>query len=297
MNHHVVARSHCQRAFARTVRPALEIASGDLVTFETTDEAYERLWRGESPDEIPDEDYNVVTGPVVVRTAEPGDSLKIEIIDIHIRRAWAVWIPGYGPLGDLSDELQVCPLPFANGQIAISERLKVPLSPMIGCIGLAPATGTASTLEPAYHFGGNMDLRELRVGATLLLPVQTSGAWLSIGDLHAAMGAGEPAHISLEAAGEATVRVTVEKNLRLLAPRIVLEDQTLCLSVLDQQGTIEQAAQLATRQAFDFLITEFSLTPFEAYAYVSANVELRLGGPASPIVIAVVPHPVTRSLK
>ena len=295
MNHHFVPRSHRQQAFARTGQPALEIDSGDIVTFETTDEVYERLWRGESPDEIPDEDYNIVTGPVVVRAAEPGDSLKIEIIDIHIRRAWAVWIPGYGPLGDLTDELQIRPLPFANGQIAISERLNVPLSPMIGCIGLAPATGSASTLEPAYPFGGNFDLRELSVGATLFLPVQTSGAWLSIGDLHAAMGAGEAAHISLEAAGEATVRVTAEKNLRLLAPRIVLEDRTLCLSVLDQQGTIEQAAQLVTRQAFDFLVTEFSLTPFEAYAYVSANVELRLGGPASPIVIAVVPHPEIRS--
>ena len=295
MDHHFVPRSHCQRAFARTDQPALEIASGDVVTFETTDEAYERLWKGESPDDIPDEDYNIVTGPVVVRSAEPGDSLKIEIIDIHIRRTWAVWIPGYGPLGDLTDQLQVRPLPFANGHISISDRLSVPLSPMIGCIGMAPATGTASTLEPAYHFGGNLDVRELCVGATLLLPVQTSGAWLSVGDLHAAMGTGEPAHISLEAAGEATVRVNVEKNLPLPAPRIVLEDRTLCLSVLNEQGTIEQAAQLATRYAYDFLISEFSLTPFEAYAYISANVELRLGGPASAIVIAVVPHPVILS--
>ena len=292
MNHHVVPSSRCQRAFARAAQPALEIDSGDVVTFETTDEAYERLWRGESPDEIPDEDYNIVTGPVVVRTAEPGDTLKIEIVDIHIRRAWAVWIPGYGPLGELTDQLHVRPFSFSNGQITISERLQVPLSPMIGCIGLAPATGTASTLEPAYPFGGNLDLRELSVGATLFLPVQTSGAWLSIGDLHAAMGTGEPAHISLEAAGEATVRVTVEKNLRLLDPRIVLEDKTLCLSVLNEQGTIEQAAQLATRQAFDLLVNEFLLTPFEAYAYVSAKVELRFGGPASAIVIAVVPHPV-----
>jgi amidase len=295
MDQHFVPRSHRQRAFGRTTQPALEISSGDVVTFETTDEAYERLWKGESPDEIPDDDYNIVTGPVVVHTAEPGDALKIEIVNIHIRRAWGVWIPGYGPLGDLTDELQVRPLEFANGQIAISDRLKVPLSPMIGCVGLAPDTGMASTLEPAYHFGGNLDLPELRVGTTLLLPVQTSGAWLSIGDLHAAMGTGEPTHISLEAAGEVTVRVTVEKNLRLFAPRLVQEGKTLCLSVLNEQGTIEQAAQLATRQAFDLLVNEFLLTPFEAYAYVSANVELRLGGPASAIVIAVVPHPVISS--
>ena len=126
---------------------------------------------------------------------------------------------------------------------------------------------------------------------TLLLPVQTSQAWLSVGDLHAAMGAGEPAHISLEAAGTATLRISVEKECHLKMPRIRFADRTLCLSVLDLEGTIEQASELATRQAFQMLTDEFALTPFEAYAFLSARVELRFGGPASPIVIAEVPHP------
>ena len=291
MNDHFVPRSCCQRAFERIERPALEIDSGEVVTFETSDDAYERLWRGESPDEIPDVDYNIVTGPVVIRGAEPGDSLRIEILDIHIARAWAVWIPDYGPFGSLTDHVQVQPLTITGGQLALSNRLKIPLAPMIGCMGLAPALGASSTLEPAYPYGGNLDLRELSPGAVLILPVQTSGAWLSVGDLHAAMGTGEPAHISLEASGTAVLRMTIEKQWKIPSPRIQLPNRTLCLSVMDLDGTLEQAAEQATQLAFQLLVDDFSLTPFEAYAYLSARVELRFGGPASPIVIADVPHP------
>lgn len=269
------------------------IDSGDIVTFETSDEAYERLWHGESPDSIPDEDFNVVTGPVAVRGAEPGDSLQIEILDIQIRRAWSVWIPEYGPLGDLTDHVIVHPLTMINERLVLSDRLQVRLSPMIGCIGLAPTEGCVSTLEPAYPFGGNLDLRELSPGAILFLPVQTALAWLSVGDLHAAMGMGEPAHLSLEASGTATLKVSVKKQTGLEMPKIRLADRTLCVAVLDLHGTIEQAAVLATRQAFQLLCEDFLLSPTEAYTYLCARVELRFGGPASPIVIADIPHPIT----
>lgn len=268
------------------------IDSGEIVTFETSDEAYERLWHGESPDLIADEDFNVVTGPVAVRGAEPGDSLRIEILDIQIRRAWSVWLPEYGPLGDLTDRVIVHPLTMIHDRLVLSDRLQVPVAPMIGCIGLAPSEGRASTLEPAYPFGGNLDLRELSAGATLFLPVQTSLAWLSVGDLHAAMGIGEPAHLSLEASGTVTLKVSVEKQTGLEMPRIKLANRTLCVSVLDLQGTIEKAAVVATRQAFQLLSEDFLLSPTEAYAYLSACVELRFGGPASPIVVADIPHPI-----
>lgn len=292
LTHNFVPRAHFQRFFERMNNPALEIDSGDIVTFETSDEAYERLWQGESPDSIPDEDFNVVTGPVAVRGAERGDSLRIEILAIQIHRAWSVWIPDYGPLGDLTDRVQVKPLSIVNDRLVLSDRLSVPLAPMIGCIGLAPSEGRASTLEPAYRFGGNLDLRELSPGATLLLPVQTSQAWLSIGDLHAGMGTGEPAHVGLEASGTVTLKVSVEKRSGLEMPRILLADRTLCLAVLDLEGTIENAAVFATQQAFQLLCDEFLLSPMEAYAYLSGCVELRFGGPASPIVIADIPHPV-----
>jgi len=291
MTHHIVPHTSCQRRFERVEHPAVEVDSGDVVTYQTSDWAYERLSRGDSPEEIPDEDYNIVTGPVVVRSAEPGDALRIDILDIQIHRAWSVLIPGYGPLGDLTDRVHADPLLIEKGRLRLSDRLAVPLAPMIGCIGLAPDSGTGSTLEPAYCYGGNLDLRELSSGAVLYLPVQTSGGWLSVGDLHAAMGAGEPAHLSLEAAGDATLQLAVEKNRRLDSPQIWLPGRTLCVAVMDLTGSLEEASQLATRQAYELLRAEFGLTATEAHGYLSARVALRFGGPASPIVIADVPHP------
>lgn len=291
MKHHSVPSTCCQRTFQRSENPAVEIDSGDVVTFETSDWAYERLSKGVPAEEIPDDEFNIVTGPVVVRSALAGDALRIEILDIQIRRAWSVWIPEYGPLGDLAENVHAIPLPIENDCLRLSPRLSVPLEPMIGCIGLAPADGKGSTLEPAYRYGGNLDLLELSVGAILYLPVQTSGGWLSVGDLHAAMGAGEPAHLSLEAAGVATLRITVETNRRLDSPQIRLPGRTLCVAVMGLEGSLEEAVQLATRQAYDLLRTEFALTANEAHGYLCARVGLRFGGPASPIVIAEVPHP------
>src|SRR5690349_22504872 len=98
-----------QRAFSfdRTIPPVLEIDSGDTVTFETGDAAYERLSNGESVEAIGLENFNAVTGPVAVRGAEPGDALKIEILDVQVTRAWTVWLPDFGGLGKQTKELRV----------------------------------------------------------------------------------------------------------------------------------------------------------------------------------------------
>ena len=98
--------------------------------------------------------------------------------------------------------------PLRDGRAYITDSLSVPMRTMIGCIGVAPAEGKGSTFMPAYPFGGNMDLREMEAGTTLYLPVQVPGGLLSMGDLHAAMGTAEPTWVSLEAAGNATLRIS-----------------------------------------------------------------------------------------
>jgi amidase len=273
------------------VPPVLEIDPGDVVTFETNDSAYERLWKGEDPDTIEAEAYNAVTGPVLVRGAQPGDALRMDVLAVEVQRVWAVWSPGFGPLGRWTDRPQVRPLSLAGDQVRLSDRLAVPLAPMIGCIGVAPARGSSSTFAPAYPWGGNMDLRELSPGATLFLPVQTRGAYLSLGDLHAAMGVGEPTWVSLEASGRATVRVGLGKGLRLKGPRLRVAGATLEVVVLRGKHNLKGARKRATRRAYRLLTREWELDAFEAYAYCCARVDVRFGGPASPIVLAVVPDP------
>lgn len=286
-----IPKEQCRTVFDRTVPPVVEIDPGSVVTFETGDLAYERLSRGESPDSIHDEEFNRITGPVRVRGAELGDALRVEILEIIINRAWIVWLPEYGPLGHLTGSVIVQPVPLDCGRAHIGERLSVPIEPSIGCIGVAPVSGHASTLEPAYPFGGNMDLQELCPGTTLWLPVQVPGGLLSLGDLHAAMGAAEPAWVGLEAAGQATVRIGLDKSTRLQSPRLRIKGATLCVAVRDAEGTLEEAAAEATRQAYDFLTGERGFSPVEAYAYVCARMSLRMGGPASPLVLAVIPDP------
>lgn len=272
--------------FDRANPPVLTIESGDTVTFKTGDVAYERLSKGEDVSVIGLENFNAVTGPVYINGAEPGDALKIEVLDIQVRRAWSVWLPQFGGLGKGTQETQVREIPLRNGRAYISDSLSVPIRPMIGCIGVAPAEGKGSTFMPAYPFGGNMDLREMEPGTTLYLPVQVSGALLAMGDLHAAMGTAEPTWVSLEAAGQATLRMSVEKGMRITHPRLRVGSSTYLPGLGDNFNESHQAALDA---AYDMIINEWTLEPMDAYAYISACVDMRFGGPASSIVMAVVP--------
>jgi amidase len=273
-------------AFDAALAPVLTVESGDTVTFETGDAAYERLSKGEAVDAIGLENFNAVTGPVYVNGAAAGDALKIEILDIKVRRAWSVWLPRFGGLGAHTDQTQVRDISMRDGKAFISEVLAVPVRPMIGCIGTAPAEGKGSTFMPAYPFGGNMDLREMEAGTTLYLPVQVAGGLLSLGDLHAAMGVAEPTWVSLEAAGQATLRISVEKGLKLNYPRLRVGNSTYCLGMSD---TLKEAHQIALDEAYTLLTHDMGMSAFDAYAYASACVDMRLGGPACPIVMAVVP--------
>ncbi|MEM1270640.1 MAG: acetamidase/formamidase family protein, partial [Bacteroidota bacterium] len=246
-----VTTAHRTASFSAAHPPALRVEPGSTVTFETGDVAYERLSNGETVETIGLENFNLITGPVFVEGAAPGDALRVEIVSVEIKRAWSVWMPNFGGLGHHATEVTAKEIPHADGLLHISERVHVPIEPMIGCIGVAPAEGEGSTFMPAYPFGGNMDLRELSPGATVYLPVQVDGGLLSLGDLHAAMGTAEPTWVSLEAAGRATIRIHLEKDMPLPTPRIVSGGSTLCIGMGE---TLEAAHQHALDQAYDVLI-------------------------------------------
>jgi amidase len=275
-------------AFDRNIPPVLEVAPGSVVSFQTDLSVLDRLAAGEPPASIGMERLNALAGPVAVLGAEPGDALRIEVLDIQIDRAWSVWLPGFGPLGARTDRIRVMQTPIQDGRLTIGANRSVPLEPMIGCIGVAPAEGVGSTLRPVYPFGGNMDLRELSVGATLWLPVQVPGALLSVGDFHAAMGQGEPTAVALEAAGVATLRIDLEKRRALPSPRLRVGDDTMLIGL---GADHVEARQNAIGLALDFLVEECGFEVFEAYAYASARVGVRFGGPAGATVLAVVPNP------
>ena len=101
--------------------------------------------------------------------------------------------------------------------------------------------------------------------------------------------------MSLEASGRATVRVGLEKGLRLKGPRLRVAGATIEVVVLKRKRSLEDAQKRATRRAYRLLTREWGLDAFEAYTYCCARVGVQFGGPASPIVLAVVPDPWERT--
>jgi amidase len=274
-----------QTRFDRAIEAVAEVEPGAVLSFETDDLSYQRLAAGEPVSSIGMENLNRVVGPVSVRGAEAGDAIRVDVLDIEPCRAWTAWIPENGALGHWVDTPTVRNAVLEEGRVVIGKSISVPLRPCIGCIGVAPATGVGSTMGPTAPWGGNMDLRELEPGNAILLPVEVPGGLLSLGDLHAAMGHGEPTGVSVECAGVATVRLSIEKGAQLPFPRLITPGATICVGMdqshpLARRRAVEQAHELLVRRGFD---------SYDAYAFISAEVELRLGGPASPIVLAVVP--------
>jgi amidase len=180
-------------------------------------------------------------------------------------------------------------LPIRDGQIIISDTVRVPVRPMIGCLGLAPAYGETSTLGPAMPWGGNYDLTQVCPGSTVLLPAQIPGGLFSLGDLHAAMGEHEATFVSIECAGSATVRLDVRSGLRLETPRIETAERLYVVG-LGLRGDYDAARRQAARLLFELLTREMEFSPREAYILISARGDLTLGGPAGAVVLASVPR-------
>jgi amidase len=183
-------------------------------------------------------------------------------------------------------------LPIQGGEVIVSERVRLPLRPMIGCLGLAPAEGETSTLSPAMPWAGNYDLTQIAPGATVLFPAQVPGGLFSLGDLHAAMGEHEATFIAIECAGSATVRLDVRSGLSLESPRIETADRIFVMG-LSPCGDYGAARLQAARLLYELLTREAGLTPWEAYAVISARGDLTLGGPAGTNVLGSVPWPLT----
>ena len=289
---HVVAADNTAFAFRPDAEPVLRVSPGAIIRFETTAEPVERLFAaGPNWLEVLDTHaINAVSGPVFVEGVMPGDGVSVEILAIEPRDwGWNAAVPGYGLLEGLVPEPFLDRLPIVDGEVVVSERVRLPVSPMIGCLGLAPARGETSTLAPAMPWGGNYDLPQVCPGATVLLPAQVPGGLFSLGDLHAAMGEHEATFIAIECAGAATVRLDVRPGLRLETPRIETPDRVY-VAGLGARGDYFAARRQAARLLFEYVTQATGLTPREASILISAQGDLTLGGPAGTIVVGSVPR-------
>ena len=214
---------HCQ--WDRSIAPALMIAPGDTVSLSVQDASDGQITPSSTACVLDDYDggrVNPVTGPIFVDGAEPGDAIAVTLIDYRPSGwGWTAIIPGFGLLADDFAEAELIHWTYdpACAQPALfADIAKVPLAPFAGTIGVAPSQTGPHSIIPPRRTGGNIDLKDTVRGATVLLPVEASGALLSIGDTHAAQGDGEVCGTAIESAMELTVSVELIKQRSLRAP-------------------------------------------------------------------------------
>lgn len=246
-----IPRTELFYAFSPHLTPALHVNQNEPVIFETYD-CFEGQVR--TPEDMLGEldwaHINPATGPIYIEGVKPGDVLKVEIIDLVVDdQSVVVCMPGAGAIGSRIRQTEAVVMPLRDGAVIYKEMFHIPIDPMIGVIGVAPANEEIATGVPDYH-GGNMDCTAIRKGSTLYLTAGVEGGLLGCGDLHAVMGDGEIIVTGAETNGEVHLKVSVA-NLNGL-PTPFLEDDDM-LATLYSAPSIDDAAQGAIDRMADFL--------------------------------------------
>lgn len=230
--------------FSRDNPFIVRVQSGDTVEIETLDCFSNQLKEKGDPLEAIDwNKINPATGPVFIEGAMPGDALKVSIEDIILSdQGVMAAVEGGGPLGHMLKGNKTKIIQIVDGKAIFDSRLSIPVKPMIGVIGVAPAEKHINTGTPGNH-GGNMDNLMITTGATLYLPVFVEGALFALGDLHAVMGDGEIGETGVEIPGTVKVKLEVVKGLSLNNP--VLENEEKFTTIASEKN-LEDAVNQAT---------------------------------------------------
>jgi acetamidase/formamidase len=266
--------------------PVLRIASGDIIDVDTliTNSPNGLARAGVPADKIQDSlkaivagvtgdrrgpGGHILTGPVFVEGAEPGDVLEVRVLSIELPIDYGYnGCSGFLPVN--CDRSQGTTIIQLNRQSMTAEFLPgivIPLKPFFGSMGVAPApeAGRVSSNPPGRH-AGNLDNRELVVGSTLFIPVFVAGALFEVGDGHAAQGDGEVDQTAIETSLRGQLQLIVRKDMRLTWPRAETATDYIAMAT-DPDLTV--ATSLAIQEMVDFLATTKGLTTHQAYQLVS----------------------------
>ena len=268
--------------------PVLAIDSGETVVVWTRDVSDNQIGPDSDTSVIANLDWDRVyplAGPIAVNGAQPGDTLAVEILDIHTQGwGWSAILPGLGLLADDFPDAYLRIFDLSHGDVVyMREDIAIPLTPFFGTMGVCPAGASAVPVMPPGTFGGNMDTRQLVEGSTLFLPVQVESALFSVGDAHGCQGDGEVCVTGLESPMFASLRFTLEKGRSLPSPQYrTPAPLTPRVDTAPFYGTtgvgpdLYVCAQEAVRAMVDHLATEHGLSPEDAYLLCSLCVDLRI---------------------
>ena len=274
--------------FDASLKPVLTIASGDVVTVETVSGGPEVLpasgfdvlaehrdIHANVPRRLPG---HILTGPIAVRGARPGQVLEIAIEDIEFRQDWG-WnsirpLAGALPHDFKQTRIVHIPLDRTRRVGRLSWGAEIPLRPFFGVMGVAPppAWGMITTIAPCQH-GGNLDNKELVAGTTLYLPVHAEGALFSVGDGHAAQGDGEVCVTAIETALTGRFRITLRDDMQLDWPMAETPSHVLTMA---SDPDLDDAARTALRDMIKLICARRGLSREDAYMLCSLAADLRV---------------------
>ena len=296
-------------------KPALTVHSGDVVVAKTLDaggynEKLESLeeTKKQRSDATSFFEANPLVGPIYIEEARLGDTLAVTIKKIRLNRdsAWSKHpahfggFTGEGPgkylsLGeslpekefdwrlDLENNMGI--LQMENSRI---KQVKIPLHPFLGSIGVAPRFGRIEPSLTPGEYGGNMDCVETKVGTTVYFPIWVLGAYLYLGDVHAAQGDGEICGVALETTAEVTIQVDIVHGRRLEWPH--MQDDRYIMTTGSGRPLMD-CVKLAYIELIKWLVDEYGFDESDAYQLVSQVGTMRIGNIVDPNYTVVARFP------
>jgi amidase len=269
-----IPRNQIFYAFSSSLSPVARVRQGEEFILETNDCFEGQIKKVTDLANKLDWDHiNPATGPIYIEGVKPGDILKIDILEIKVAEQSVVTAtPSQGVIGDLVKEAETLLLPLTRDYLTFNGHLKIPIRPMIGVIGVAPASGNIPNGVPDRH-GGNMDCNQICQGSRLYLTAQVPGALLGCGDLHAVMGDGEIISTGAETDGEVKMRAQVIDLDGLPTPFLETSDS---VSAISSAKSVDDAASQATHAMADFIVKLVGLPINEAGMLMSLVGQLKI---------------------
>jgi acetamidase/formamidase len=267
--------------------PVLRIASGDIIDVDTLlTNTPAGLTRAGVPadqiqaslkaitEQVPREKRgpggHILTGPVFVEGAEPGDALEVKVLSIDLAIPYGYngcrgFLPENCPPG--GNNTRIIPLDRKTMTAAFAPGIVIPLRPFFGSMGVAPPpeAGRISSNPPWIH-AGNLDNKELVAGTTLFIPVHAPGALFEVGDGHAAQGDGEVDQTAIETSLRGRLQLTVRKGMKLAWPRGETASDYISMG---SDEDLTKATKIAIQEMIDFLVADKKMDKLTAYQLTS----------------------------
>ena len=286
MTEHVLDGSVTQPFWDNSVTPRLEINPGDTVVFDCPEPCGQVTpeWDDQKLANINFDPIHALVGSVYVKGAKAGDALEVEILDFkHKGWAWSGHLQHFGLLADDFDFAYIHHWKLEGEKCRFGVNgIVLPFEPFCGCMGVAPQEpGRITTIAPG-NFGGNVDIRDLRVGTIAWFPVFVDGALFACGDCHSGQGNGELCGTGIESPMTVTLKFNVSKDISVKELQF---ETTSPLAKSDSGGyhvttangpDLMENSKNAARYMIDWVVKTYGITRSQAYVLCSVAADLKI---------------------